>query len=172
MNRARRGYSLVEMLVVVAVVGLVSFTLQDVLLSGMRSIARTRAAETVPQLDTTWLSLRRDLQSAAAPPAPRGAWVEAPLELPLPGGATVRLLLRNGALVREEGRAGEAEPLRRRVLARPVRSFRWRVPDDGLVEVELTPAREWDASAGRPLSPRPSSLLCATRGSGRAGGAW
>ena len=172
MNRSRRGYSLVEMLVVVAVFGMVSVTLQEVLQSGMRAIARTRAAEATPHLDTASLAVRRDVQSALALPAGDGNWVDTPLELTLPGGTTVRLLLRKGALVRQEQAAGSARPFRSRVLARPMKGFRWPVPAQGLVEVQLTPARAWDAYAGKPVPPRISSLLCATRGSGRPGGGW
>jgi prepilin-type N-terminal cleavage/methylation domain-containing protein len=172
MSDSRRGYSLVEMLVVVAIIGTIIGALHDVLFQGMQAVARTRVAEMSPQLDTAWLAVRRDLQASVAPPRNGDGWSESPLELALPGGATVRLALRSGALVREEQPSGAGLPARSRVLARPVRAFRWRVPAEGLIEVELAPARAWDAFAARVAPPRASSLLCATRGSGRNGGGW
>lgn len=172
MSHPRRGYSLVEMLVVVAIIGTIFGTLHDVLFQGMRAVARTRAAEMAPQLDTAWLAVRRDLQASVTPPRGGEGWSESPLELALAGGATVRLALRSGALVREERSPGAGLPARSRVLARPVQTFRWRVPAEGLIEVELAPARAWDTFAAQVAPPRASSLLCATRGSGRNGGGW
>jgi prepilin-type N-terminal cleavage/methylation domain-containing protein len=172
MNRRRRGYSLVEMLTAVAILGVAMGTLDGLLRQGMKAVVSTRAAEMTPQLDTAWLVVRRDVQAATAAPRGGEAWVGSALDLGLSGGRTVRLALRNGALVREERTAGTDETVRSRVLARPVRSFRWRVPAEGLVEVELTPARAYDADAARAASPAASTVLCAIRGAGLRGGGW
>ncbi len=172
MKRRARGFSLTEILVSVAIVGLAMGGLYDVLVQGMTSVARTRSAETSPQLDAAWLQVRRDVQAAVAASTGGESWNEGPLELALPGGGTIRLALRGVALVREESaEAREGEP-RLRVLARPVRAFRWRRPAAGLVEVELTPARAFDAGTKAPMPPRASSVLAALRGAGRSGGGW
>lgn len=172
MRSCRRGFTLTETLVSVAILGITMGFLYDVLHQGMQSIARTRSAEWTPQLDTAWLQVRKDVQAAGSVPAAGKAWVETPLDLKLPGDRTIRLALRGGALVREErSGTGESSPVFR-VLARPVRAFRWRCPERGLVEVELTPSLSFDADVVRAVAPRASTVLCALRGAGRSAGDW
>lgn len=172
MNRRNRGYSLTELLVSVAVLGITLAGLYDVLRQGLQSVAGTRSAETTPQFDTAWLQVRRDVQAALSAPSGAEAWAEAPLDLKLPEDRRIRLALRDGALVREEWVGERNGALRPRVLARPVRVFRWRRPADGLVEVELTPAREYDPDTAPVVRPRTSTVLCAMRGGGRSAGGW
>lgn len=172
MKRRARGYSLTETLLSVAILGLATGALHDVLVQGMTSVARTRAAETAPQLDLAWLQVRRDVQAAVAAHPGGESWDDGPLALTLPGGRTIRFALRGGALVREESAEAGEGANRRRVLARPVRAFRWRCPAAGLVEVELTPARAFDAGSAAPAPPRAASVLAALRGAGRPGGGW
>lgn len=172
MKDRKRGFSLTEILVSLAILGLTLAGIYDVLRQGMQSVARTRSAETTPQLDTAWLQVRRDVQAAVVASAGGEAWGSEPLDLQLPGGRTIRLALRDGALVREEREGHRAGALLLRVLARPVRAFRWRRPADGLLEVELTPARAFDPNTVKTIPPRAATVLCAMRGAGRPAGGW
>lgn len=172
MKRSRRGFTLAETLVSLAILGITMGALYDLLRAGMQSVARTRSAEMTPQLDTAWLQVRDDVQSAGSVPSGGETWSDGPLDLRLPGGRTIRLGLRKGALVREERTGPVAHSPISRVLARPVRSFRWRCPGEGLVEVELTPATAFDGDTMGAVAPRASTVLCALRGAGRPAGAW
>jgi prepilin-type N-terminal cleavage/methylation domain-containing protein len=170
MNRRRRGFTLVEVLVSLAVFGTVTAGLFEVLSLGNRSLARTRPADRTPGLQAAWLQVRLDVQSAGSVSDGGREWSEAPLELAVPDGRRLRLLLRDGVLVREErSHAGDVST---RTLARPVRAVRWRLPAHGLVEVELSEAAPFDADRVRVGPARISSVVCALRGAGREVASW
>lgn len=175
MTAPRRGYSVVEMLVVLLILGLLVPGLATALEKGLTMLSRTRSALTAPQLNTACLQLRADLESAAEVGPGGGGWTRGPLVLELPGGDTIRYEVRAGALLRTARGARAPEEARTsartRVVARPATALIWSQPGPRLIAVEITAPVPVELAGGR-TRPASTTLVCALRGAVREVPSW
>lgn len=143
-NRRRVGSSLVEMLVVLALLGVLSWSAWGLVDDAGRAVAWAGKTAQSGLAEPALALVRKDAERARPADAASGDWTSTPLELRLASGETVRWALEKQRLVRRATTAtGES---RSRVVAAPVLSFRWKSPQAGLRVVELSteaPPRGW-----------------------------
>ncbi len=175
------GFSLLEMVVVLAVVGVSLFLAAGLLQEAQTLISATGAELTSPVAGLASDRLRTDLQASEPvgpfPPSLLFGWSTEPLSLRRAGGSSIvyerdgRKLLRR--LLDEEGTEAGVE-----ILLRDVVQWRWRASAPNLVEIDLayhraSPASRWRLDGG-PGKPAPElaveRLLLALRGGGRERG--
>lgn len=178
--RSQGGFSVLEMVVVLAVVGVSLFLAAGLLQEARTLISATGAELTNPLTGLATDRLRADLQAAAPvpslPPSLDG-WSTDPLLLRGTAGCSIvyerdgRALLRR--LLDVDGTETGVE-----VLLKDLVRWRWRASAPNLVEIDLAyhrapPASRWRLD-GRPGKPAPElaveRLLTALRGGGRERG--
>jgi prepilin-type N-terminal cleavage/methylation domain-containing protein len=164
MRRRQRGFSLVEMLVVIVLLGLIMVAALPVLDELIRSLGQSGAALAAGDFGSAAVRLRQDVHGAQAVGAVAADWTSLPLELRLSDGSTARYELSGQMLVREGGRVGRP-PLRSTLLS-GVASWQWR-SDGRIVDIQVVrePLPVAAGSAGR-AAPPPEFLRLGLRGSG------
>lgn len=170
--RRRRGYALAELLVALALLGVVGAVAGGLLVELAQLDAALGRAARAPLLDPALARLRNDVQSTAAAGS-TPTWSSAPLVLLLEDGSRIRYRVEAGLLERHAA-AGADRPWRSAGSVVAVAAWRWRAvgPRVLVVEIETWPAR-WAgdrapaagraATAGPPVRER---LWIALRGGG------
>jgi len=162
--RRRRGYALAELLVALALLGVVGAVAGGLLVELAQLDAALGRAARAPLLDPALARLRNDVQSTvAAGSAP--TWSSAPLVLLLEDGSRIRYRVEAGLLERHAA-AGADRPWQAAGSPVEVTGWRWRTVGERVlvVEVEATAPR-WagERAAGPVVRER---LWIALRGGG------
>ncbi len=133
-RQGQRGFSLVEALAVLAIVGLVLMTVGPLMDESMALIASSDAASAAVSPERLGALLRGDLEAGrvAGVPTRRGA-----LEVSLPGGGSVRWALA-GATLHREARDESGALVGRRFELAGVKAFTWQSLNDDVLEVRLS----------------------------------
>jgi prepilin-type N-terminal cleavage/methylation domain-containing protein len=139
--RRRRGFALVELLVAVALLGVVGLVAGGLLVELAQLDAALGRAARAPLVDPALARLRSDARSAAAS-GPAAAWSSAPLVLLLQDGSRVRYRVAAGRLERHVA-AGADRSWQAAGSPVEVTGWRWRTAGARVlvVEVEATAPR-------------------------------
>lgn len=168
-----RGFTLVELLVALAVLLLVLLLAGQILLESQRMLLRTAAELEGGPTELAISLLESDLQSARSIANPRLLWTGAPLRLEGHPDGRLRWEVRDSRLERVLSDARDRD-LERRVVVREVVTWRWRSIPPRLVDVALGVARTraprgpalLARGAGTRRELREESLRVALRGAG------
>jgi hypothetical protein len=169
--RGTRGTSLVELLVVLALMSVMVLVAADLVVHSMKLLGDTGRSVRNPLLAHVNARLRRDVQEAAALQTEEWVWSEDPLILVHHDGSLVRIALEDGVLVRKTTGGPEDEG-NERVLLRGVTSWWWRSPVEGVVDLNIgylvnpEPDHRLARDAGFKLEHRQENLRFAVRSSG------
>jgi prepilin-type N-terminal cleavage/methylation domain-containing protein len=130
------GYTLVEMLVVLAIAGLLAGAVGELLVQSNRVIVTVGAELRSPLVQPALARIRADLESASAPPEGSDEWIAGPLEFHTLQGEHLRYELVDRALIREELDPG-GRTLRARTVVQGISVWKWMSLAPRLVGVRL-----------------------------------
>ncbi|MEL7058415.1 MAG: prepilin-type N-terminal cleavage/methylation domain-containing protein [Acidobacteriota bacterium] len=144
---ARRGISLLEILVALVLLTVLMTLVYQLLLAGLAEVSRSGRRLTDPQAEATLARLRVDLRGGsevALPPFTAELWQSGPLQIDgVAAGGSVLWVRDGDVLQRGTYAPGEFAPSSFSPAMRGIRGFRWRTlagSGGRMIEVELT----WD----------------------------
>jgi prepilin-type N-terminal cleavage/methylation domain-containing protein len=133
-QRPEQGFSLVEMLAVLTILGLITLAAWPLVDEATATIHRGDTAAIAPRVERLGAMIRADLEAGLV--ASNGTPGPA-LELAMPTGGSVRWRL-DGATLTREARDPAGVLVGRRFELPGVRAFAWQPIGDGLLELHLT----------------------------------
>jgi len=135
-KRCNRGTSLVELLVVLALIGLMVLVAADLVIHSINLLGATGRSVRNPLVVHVITRLRRDVEDAAKLKTVETVWNDHALELWTHDGEIVHIERRGDRLVHETRAAAGAE-VTERVLLRGVTQWWWRSPVPGVVDLRI-----------------------------------
>jgi prepilin-type N-terminal cleavage/methylation domain-containing protein len=133
-GQAQAGYSLLELMVTLAVMSVAMLLASTLIVQAMRLMqTTTRAIEDPQMLTHAWL--RRDIHRAASLVSWSFSWSSDPLVLRLPSGETVAYAVDEGQLTRSRYDS-LGDQLEHRVLLPAVQLWQWRTLAGAVVETQ------------------------------------
>ena len=162
--KGQRGFTLPELLVVLALLGIIGAVATGLLLELARLDATLGRATRAPLVDPTLARLQDDVRAAVAAGA-TPAWSSAPLVLLREDGSRVRYRAAGGVLERHVA-DGADRPWRPAGSGLAFSRWRFRVAGGGVLEVEIEAARPGWGGEGAAEVPLRERLWIALRGGG------